>query len=516
MNSHDWVATRKRLLKKIKAQVMNRLGAPSPSLKAYAKKFAFEFKGRWTAVSPNEFEKTLMKSEIIFGSDFHAHSQSQRAHVRLLRHLPEKAQVVLALECLAIEDQLFIDQFQNDELSEAQFLKQIDWARNWGFPWENYRPLFALAKRRKWRVVGLGRQKYREGSLSKRDGQMAADIQRLRQENLGLIYVLVGELHLASSHLPRLCERLMPNLRSIIIHQDVEELYFKLLERERDHQVEILRSGRRYCLMVSPPWVKWQSYLSFLEQTYDRELDEDQPQLDQTDHIENLIHLLARDFDLELDTSDLQVFTPESDRTLRSLKKNLPKATWSVLEYHLTGNRSFLIPKSGLVYLSSPTLNRAAGMAGEYIHAKLSKRQEIFWHRMDSFEPLIWKEAVAFFFSKWINPKRKPESMNTIKMQLSVLSPKDRGREAMALALEQRMSDVVWVREGRRRKRFKRSRNSIVIIEAARILGSILGEALFTKVRAGEIKPKELIDWMQFPLEDSDFIEFYLRLLKRL
>src|SRR4051812_48226230 len=111
MKQQEWVLTRKKLLRRIKAQVFDRLGSPSASLRQYAKKLTGEFRGRWRACGWDELLKSVSDSQVIFGSDFHAHSQSQRAHVRVLRGLPEQQRVVLALECVCSEDIESVDRF---------------------------------------------------------------------------------------------------------------------------------------------------------------------------------------------------------------------------------------------------------------------------------------------------------------------------------------------------------------------------------------------------------------------
>ncbi len=519
MKQQEWVLTRKKLLRKIKAQVFARLGRPPASLRQYAKRLDGEFRGRWRACTWEELLKSVAESHVAFGSDFHAHSQSQRAHVRILRSLPPQKKVVLALECLCSEDQAATDRFMNGEMSEEDFLQEIDWTNVWGFPWEHYRPFFDLAEKRRFSVRALSaRQKSKKDfGLEGRDGQMAETISELQNEHPGaLIYVLVGEMHLAHSHLPDAWQSKRPSDQCTIIHQDAESLYFRLAMRARDQAVDVMRSGHRYCLMVSPPWVKWQSYLMFLEQTYDRELDEEGESIDHSDHVQSLVDLLARDFGLQVMTSHLQVYTPADKEALKLLKRSVPRQRWPVLLRHLESNRSFLLPEKGLIYLSSSTLNRAASMAGEFLHAQLSGRSVPLWGGVSQLEALIWVEGFAFFCSKWINPKRKAESDENLNNQISALSPTDRGRGALSLALDQRMSEIVWIKSSRRRRLRSKPKRLFDVLEAARILGTMLGEKLFSAIRSGGVTVSELVDWMQYPVTDPDFDEFYRRLLKRL
>lgn len=518
MKQQEWVLTRKKLLKKIKAQVFERLGSPSAALDKYAKQLLGEFRGRWRAVNMEELLKAVMASDVTFGSDFHAHAQSQRAHVRILRSLPIDRPVVLALECVCSEDEAAIDAYLAGEMEEKEFLNAIEWTNVWGFPWSHYKPIFDIAKKNGMHIRGLSRKQdaKRQAALEKRDERMAADVAEMQTLFSGaLIYVMVGELHLAHAHLPEEWQKLSPNSQAVIIYQDAEDLYFRLAEQARDQVVDVLRSGERFCLMVSPPWVKWQSYLTYLEQTYDRDLDEEGT-IDYSDYIKSLVELLSRDLKIDVATSHLQVYTPASKEALKQLKKNLDKKLWPILVRHLEDDRSFLLPEHGLIYLSSPTLNRAASLAGEFLHAQLSRRQKPLWQGADAFEPMIWAEAVAFFFSKWINPKRKAERQENLQFQLSMRSPKDRGRRALLLALDQKMSEILWVKAGRKRRRQAKSRNMMDVVEASRILGSMLGEQLFLRFREGDVKMAEILEWLQFPPDDPDFAEFYQRLLKRL
>jgi hypothetical protein len=129
---------------------------------------------------------------------------------------------------------------------------------------------------------------------------------------------------------------------------------------------------------------------------------------------------------------------------------------------------------------------------------------------------LIWVEAVGFFFSKWINPKRKAETLESIRLQLAGRSPKDRGRKALLLALDHRLSEVVWVQTGRLRKTHFQPRQLEAFVEAARIVGSMLGERLFQKVRSGTIRLPQLMSYLKIKVEDKSFSKFYWQLIREL
>ena len=107
-------------------------------------------------------------AKVVLSADFHAYAQSQRAHFRLLRDHLGPGPVVLALECLGAEHEKTAADFLSGVISEARFLEVIGWDKNWGFPWESYRPLFELARDLGFRIRGLNHGAG-TGSLAKRD-----------------------------------------------------------------------------------------------------------------------------------------------------------------------------------------------------------------------------------------------------------------------------------------------------------------------------------------------------------
>ncbi len=102
--------------------------------------------------------------------------------------------------------------------------------KNWGFPWEHYRPLFELARDRGFEVRGLGHPDIQ--GLSARDRWMSTQISRLAEAAPeATIYGIVGEWHLASDHLPKML-RAKFNDEVAVLFQDVEKLYFQLAQKK--------------------------------------------------------------------------------------------------------------------------------------------------------------------------------------------------------------------------------------------------------------------------------------------
>jgi hypothetical protein len=515
INQDEWLRTRKNLLDEVKAQVEVRLGPLPPTLKRYAKNLDKEFRRAWSPCNERELRGRLNRAQIILGADFHAYAQSQRAHVRILRDLITRPRVILALECLPPDKEPAADDFIKGKISESRFLELVEWDKNWGFPWEHYRPLFQLARDRGYSVRGLNQSP--KSRLDSRDAWCAKRIKELLKEDpQALVYVVIGEWHLASGHLPKRLRQNFPQKDQIaILFQDAERLYFKLAAQKKEAKVDYLKSnGNRFCVMVSPPWMKWQSYLMYLEQAYDRDLQEDFA-IDYSDHVASLIELISSDLKIQVAKSRVQVYCPDSETSLAKLKLSLPKKNSHGLKYHLEHALSFYLPEKEWMYLSRATINHASGLAGQFIHAHLSRRKRTLWNLPEDFLPLIWVEALGFFFSKWINPKRKADTLESIRLRLAA-GARDDGRKALLLALDHRLSEVVWVQTGRMRRPRYSPRELPAYFEASRIVGSMLGERLFQKVRSRTILPKELMSYLKVNVENERFADFYWRLIRDL
>jgi len=512
INHQEWLRTRKNLLDQVKTQVQLRTGPPSNALRQYAKNLDLEFRGAWRPSTEAEFIRTLGSAQVVLSGDFHAYAQSQRAHLRILRDMVTQAEVILALECLPASQAKAINGFLSGKLTEKKFLEAINWDRAWGFPWENYRPLLELARDRGFQVRGLNGKS--GASLAARDRDMAAVIGKLRAENPeALIYVVVGEWHLASNHLPRRVRKPGDNGEVLVLFQDIEQLYFRAARSNVSASEYLRASSNRFCLMVSPPWMKWQSYLMYLEHAYDRDLQEDLA-IDYSDHVASLVEVLENDLKMAANKSRLQVYCPNSRTSLSRLKLSLPKRLNKILVYHLEHDLSFLLPERDWLYLARPTINHASALAGQFIHAQIAHRKRALWDLPKDFPALIWTEAVGFFFSKWINPKRKAENWDALRLRLEATAPKDKGRMALLLALDHRLTEVVWIQTRRMRKRGYRPKDVSAYVEASHLAGELLGERLFQKVRSKRISLQQLMAYLKVNVDGADFGKFYWNLIR--
>ncbi|MCB0343462.1 MAG: hypothetical protein KDD59_14605, partial [Bdellovibrionales bacterium] len=146
-------------------------------------------------------------------------------------------------------------------------------------------------------------------------------------------------------------------IKVLRIFLNSERLYFDLAKKNLEHDVEILKSAHgRYCVLSSPPWVKWQSYLMFLEQNYDAELlDEDD--LDYTDQVAQFVRVMVSDLSLAVDCSDLEVYSPTSESPWDKINRVISPSEGRIIRQLIVNDRSFYLPDVNMIFLSRYSIN---------------------------------------------------------------------------------------------------------------------------------------------------------------
>ncbi len=514
----QWLAMRKRLLRDIKKRVKLHLGHLSEEVLHYQQHYKKEFTSKWRASTKVELVNRFLTCDIAYVSDFHALNQSQRLHLRLLRSVGKKRKLTLGVEFLESAFQKELDEFLKGELSETEFLQKIQWEKRWGFNWSHYRPILNYARNNGIQVYGLNKR-FRSkdgGSLSQRDSHAALCIAKLRESHDGnLLFIIFGDFHLAQDHLPKEVEkRLKKSCQTITIHQNSEKIYFQLARLGLENQVDLVRlRDDVYCVLGSPPWVKWQSYLLHLESAYDREMKEE---TDYTDRVTGLCRWIMDDLNLRLNLNTLSVYGAEDEKIMEIFVKSLEKKEALLACKLAEMNRTFLIPQTGVGYLSQHTINHGATLAGYYIHARLSKQSSLCWNLPRDFRRLVWLEVIAYFCSKLINHRRKTETLQDIRSFLLMDSGSDEEKEVFSLALDRRMDDLYLLEGKKRKKKLFKPKLKISYWQVAKLLGGLMGEQLYDGYRIGVIPQAQVRKMLRYSLDNKDFLDFYLDVLKTL
>lgn len=98
-------------------------------------------------IEPQTAVRRLAQADVVLLGELHATTSHHAWHAAAIATLASDSRpLVIGIEALPREAQGALDAFVAGEIDEAQFLEQARWSANWGFPFELYRPVFALAR----------------------------------------------------------------------------------------------------------------------------------------------------------------------------------------------------------------------------------------------------------------------------------------------------------------------------------------------------------------------------------
>ena len=410
----------------------------NPGVETYARDYARHIKTYESVSNKTELVKKVLTANFVFHGDYHTLMQSQRSVLRLLRDIKGKRDIILCLEMFHGADQKYIDQFLAGELTEKVFLTKIDYAEKWPFSWNNWRPIVIFCKENQIPILGINAE-FEEltgiRKLRKRDEYSAQIIAKayIRYPHK-LIYVVDGDYHISSNHLPKnvndLLELLGETGKSIIIFQNVENLFWKLCSKGLEESDVLKIKENIYCIMNTMPALKIQSYLNWLEYSQDayfpaHEDWEDDAYEDRGAMVHEMVITLAKIFDLKipkdaferltiyypnnLDLMELIYNTPDFKGQIRLIRSKIKKGEGFLLEYDRSGEKAYLI------YLANSNINMAAEEAAHFLNALLRGSLGASVYPFDDFYRHVMTECLGFFGSKFINEKRKSHTENSIR-----------------------------------------------------------------------------------------------------
>lgn len=520
-----WIRIRRELFRQLQSEVWHRLGEEGGELVKYRQEYDREFGRKWQASTKKDLIETIRDKKLIFLGDFHALQQSQKAHLRILKELDPGVPMVLALECFFHQDQTHLDRFLQGKGTEKEFLKAIQWQKKWGFPWEHYRPLVRWAQKNKVRIIGLNTEvglRVRNG-LKVRDRFAAKRVDEILRTSPSIkCIVIYGDLHLAQAHLPAEIIKLQGTkirTQMMRIFQNAERIYFQLLKKELEGNVDLVRfSGDDFCLMNIPPWVKWQNYLMYLEESYDVDLfddeDDDEDELEYTDHVGRYVQIMTDELGLPNLRDDLSVYTAQDPLFWEKVENQFKEKDLKTVQTLVEEGISFYLPELEIAYLARASVNHAASLAMQFVHAKVSGRSRLFNRMPEDFFRQIWVEAVAYFGSKIINHKRKTDTIVDIKASLAAKHA-DQGKEILMLALSQKMNELMVISgQGTRgRSPFVPQRKNSYV-QAARVLGGMLGERMYEGYRKKILNSSAVHSFLKKKVESDKFELLYYEMLE--
>ncbi len=495
---------------KIRERTESLLGSRSITLKRYEKKYDQELlTAKWQVSDKTDFFKCLKKNEIILVGDFHAQAQSTRSFLRIARKLGAN-QICLALESIPSEYQSILDQYIQGHLAEKDFLKKIEWKKNWGFPWEYTKPLLRWAIQNQVPVLALN--SITKKKLSERDLHAAKIIlkaKKLHQQRQ--MMVQFGDFHLAEAHLPKTLKKLNKKISLMTVLQSPEELFFKVLNQKNEYkkdisQIDFIKMGHsRWAIMSVVPWVKWQDYLLFLESGKDKKIEIDD--FDMTDHVAQAVQVIGQTLQKNIDTSELSVYSVTDDQIFDQVAL-LPQSSRIFYKQQMISGQSFYSHELKSGFVARASVNHISRAAAQYYLYKKGLYLKTQVHFKKDFTKMIWYEMLVYFLTKIINPKRKTNTLEDIRNAIKSENFIDLGKEALVLSIEQKFNELKYVTTGLitpAKSQRKTVVNQRSYLTASQILGGMLGEKLYVAFQ------RKILKWPQqesFLFQNLDQLHF--------
>ena len=548
----ELLALQKSLNLKIKADIRDYTGEPTEYFRHYRKEYLDGLKSYEVVSSYEMLTEAIKKHQIVYCGDYHTLRQAQRSVIRLFRKLVhEQRPIILGLEMVSVEDQEHLDAYLIGKLPERHFLEKVRYQEAWDFEWQNYKQLFDFARKHGVGIKALNCN-IRKGDqiLQKRDRVAADTIVNLHKEfPNSLIFVLYGDLHIAEQHIPQLVKE---NLQQqdiqgavqLIIYQNSEYLYWLLSEQGIEHHTDVVKlDDHRYCILNTPPWVKEQSYLNWLE--HRRRRSEDEIYEDEFGDLEDEYDYQGRMWDmvdtiasfLKLDKKQLGSFHIFSGgdleflsmlyQAMKSPKFNAPFYA-ELLRAEIIYNGTCLLPKENLIYLANATGNRIAEKLALWMHLQYAgsllvpdKKKS----HLQLYFGKILEQIIAFFGSKIINYRRKCENWHDFEMrarELDGLELSGRLREQRTMSqllLLHRDLEETYLRTGEISRNWQRLYNqpAKLFFGVTQIVGAMVAERIYEAIMNSQVDRHLMTDLLQKPIKaTTDNRKRYFKIIETL
>lgn len=462
-------------------------------------------------------KENVLSSDITYIGDFHTFDQNIRTVLRLLRVISETHQsCVVGLEMVHAKFQRYIDAYMERHLTDLEFLESINYHHSWRFPWTHYKEIFDLARKNNLQVIGLNT----EGTLKERDqfaAQTLADIKTKEKE--AKIIVLYGELHITENKIPKMVSELQPNSTYTIIHQNLDEVYWQLIDRGLEEGI-VSFSANEFCVVSAPPWIKYESMIYWYENLCnDPDFDiheyiiENGKKVFSDDTDEAFLQLsleITSHLDLEFERELIEDFNlydhTQLDYVEDKLQADLDPESLELFQYLIESNQSFKIPNSNFFYCSSYSVNRISSLVGCHIFHLTLKKDNIINIRNKSlsekFIYFILQSLYSYFFSKVINPNLKCDMYGDLQLfnsrNLSLNKAKTLARKILD-------SNEIDFQE--------QTFSNKDLFEASKLSGHILGEYMYRKMTNSSESTSLKEDFLQTGLDLKLFLEMKEKVL---
>jgi uncharacterized iron-regulated protein len=404
---------------------------PNTSRK-YIREFTEEFRRLHEISSYDDLVIACFKADLIYVGDYHALPSSQAFAAKLLREVASRSRhVILAVEMVYGRNQRVLDQWMASEIDSEEFKRAIRYDLEWGYDWSGFGQIFDAARDYGVRVFGIDCAP-RNGLryIRRRDQYAARRIADIFAKNADAkVFVMIGESHLAASHLPDVVRHALrrKNLekRSVRVLQNIEEIYWQLVAARQEHRDVVTVAPGAYCVFNASPIAKYESYRQTINRWKSEHADDDH--LDLTPTIYNMIDTILKFLSVdkyrvclrrEGDCIEFlvdyfpEVYSRTNASTLRRILESnkLSRSEIGEIKRRIARNGSCYIPAINSIFIGEFSLVHGGEEAAHFVNLALRgdlsggpMRAQL---RPDHFYSGVMEEALGFFGSKLIDPSR--------------------------------------------------------------------------------------------------------------
>ena len=235
----------------------------------YLREFTQAFRHYEKCLSPIELAAQLRQADVLLIGDYHSLPACQEFAAFLLQQLAglEDRPTVLGLEAIYANRQPVLDAWFVGDVDTDKLRERLRFERDWGYDWEPYRELLTVARKRCEAVWGLDCEPRKDlRRLRMRDRHAMSRISKMRDEHPeARLVVLIGESHLAPTHLPQRLREELPEERVVTVLQNVDAIYWQIADGNGANPPAVRVSEDVICVFNATPMEKYESYQAYLE-----------------------------------------------------------------------------------------------------------------------------------------------------------------------------------------------------------------------------------------------------------
>ncbi len=483
------------LFRRQKARINRSVIGSSPLFRRYEARYRRATRAYSRVCSTADVRRAVTAADIVYVGDYHTLKLAQQGYLDIVKQAVRSGRrVTLALELVEGRHQPTLDAFMRGELEERDFLDRIGHPYRGAYDiWPNFAPMLELARKEGLQVLAIDKRSRSSSSLDERDRFAASQLARAsRAEDRPLILVLMGQFHITPAHLPARTRDALGDVERthLVIYQNPEGIYWQLAARglaETTEAVEV-REGEM-ALVSASPVVCQQSFLDYLEaEMGDAPLDDSAAASTFKDLARSLGRLL--NVDVRRALNDVEIATAGDLKLLERLSKRgrFARGELDMLRRHVLSRESAYIPRARMAYLASLSLNHAAEEASHFVrHVAVGPAMERPRKRSDAFWARCLEEAMGFFGSRLLNPKRRCTQLAEWSALFAGGSPAQRDVSAFVLALK-----AAELEGPAASRRLIPLADDTLFHAVSHALGYLLGEALARAFEDGRMKRREL------------------------